>query len=123
MCFFLQDLAEVFNKKVMFLWQGFQEIRLVFDRYIKDSLKSRIRKKRTSGKEVRYKISDATNIANISFETATISYWYEAGSNHLSWRKVCGSNEQHKQKVRLAMRPDIYLEFVAQQDPFTECKT
>ena len=52
----------------MFLGQGFQEIRLVFDQYIKDSLKSRTRKKRTSGKEVRYKISDATNIANISLK-------------------------------------------------------
>ena len=42
----------------MIVSQGFTEIRLVFDRYISHSLKSRTRKKRTSGNEVRYKIPD-----------------------------------------------------------------
>ena len=37
----------------------------MFDRYIKESLKAKTRNKRTSGKEVRYKISDVTDISNI----------------------------------------------------------
>lgn len=52
----------------MKLSQNFEEVRLVFDRYIDDSLKERTRKKRTSGKEVRYKVSDSTNIANITLK-------------------------------------------------------
>jgi hypothetical protein len=54
--------------QVMEMVQNFDEVRLVFDRYIKDSLKERTRKKRTSGKEVRYKVSYSTNIANITLK-------------------------------------------------------
>ena len=48
--------------------KGFGEIRLVFDRYISQSLKSRTRKKRTSGNEVKYKISDGGDIGNSSLK-------------------------------------------------------
>ena len=61
-------MADVFMKRVNFLGHNFDEIRLVFDRYVKDSLKARTRRKRTSCKEVRYKISDATNICNITLK-------------------------------------------------------
>ena len=57
-----------FIKHVIKLAQSCWEVRLVFDRYIKDSLKARTRKKRTSGKEVNYKVSDSTNISNISLK-------------------------------------------------------
>ena len=40
----------------------------MFDRYIKESLKARTRSKRTSGHEVRYQISDNTNISNIQLK-------------------------------------------------------
>ena len=46
--------------------QNCKEIRLVFDRYITCSLKSRTRKKRTS--VIRYYIAGDTNIANISLK-------------------------------------------------------
>ena len=48
--------------------KGFGEIRLVFDRYISQSLKSRTREKRTSGNEVKYKISDGGDIGNSSLK-------------------------------------------------------
>lgn len=48
--------------------EQFNEVRLVFDRYIAHSLKSRTRKKRTSGDEVRYKISDTAHIGNTSLK-------------------------------------------------------
>ena len=47
----------------------FTEVRLVFDRYINDSLKAGTRRKRTSGKEVRYQISDSTKITSIQLKT------------------------------------------------------
>ena len=42
--------------------------RLVFDRNVKDSLKSRTRHKRTSGNEVRYQVSDVANIENTTLK-------------------------------------------------------
>ena len=47
---------------------NFWEIRLVFDRYVKDFLKARTLRKRTSGKEVRYRISDKTGILNVNLK-------------------------------------------------------
>ena len=41
--------------------QNYKQTRLVFDRYITGSLKSRTRRKRTSGNETRYHIVDDTN--------------------------------------------------------------
>ena len=43
-------------------------MRVVFDRYKTDSLKSRTRAKRTSGKNVRYQVIDTTNICGISLK-------------------------------------------------------
>ena len=42
---------------------------LVFDRYLHESLKSNTRHHRTSGKEVRYKITDETNLVNTTMKT------------------------------------------------------
>ena len=41
-------------------------MRAVFDRYKMESLKSRTRAKRTSGKAVRYQVIDSTNIYSIT---------------------------------------------------------
>ena len=45
------------------------EVRLVFDRYIKESLKAQTKRKRTSGKEIRYNVSDSTKISSISLKS------------------------------------------------------
>ena len=52
------------------LWiaKTYNEVHLVFDRYIQDSLKSRTRHHRTSGKEVRYKVSNETNLINTTLK-------------------------------------------------------
>ena len=52
----------------MELSEGFDQIRLVFDRYCKQSLKSRTRSKRTGGYQVRYKVTDTTDISNITLK-------------------------------------------------------
>ena len=48
--------------------KGCQKIRLVFDRYITQSLKPRTRSTRTAGNEVKYKTSDTSDIRNISLK-------------------------------------------------------
>ena len=60
-----KEFAEGFVALMMTVSQGFDEIRLIFDRYIIQSLKSRARKKRTSGNKVRYKVSHDGNIDNV----------------------------------------------------------
>ena len=52
----------------MFLGNDCSDIRLVFDRYETNSLKARTRRKRTSGNEIKYKISDEGKIANITLK-------------------------------------------------------
>lgn len=53
----------------MAISKDFGEIHLVFDRYIHGSLKARTRNHRTSGKEVRYKVRDETNLVNVSMKS------------------------------------------------------
>ena len=48
---------------------NYMEVCLVFDCYIKESLKAQTRRKRTSGKEIRYKVSDSTKISSISLKS------------------------------------------------------
>ena len=48
---------------------NYTEFRLVFDRYISDSLKTHTRRKCTSEKRIRYKISDSTNISPTSLKS------------------------------------------------------
>ena len=57
-----------FTRQIIKLARHSTEVRLVFDRYINESLKARTRSKRTSGHEVKYRISDVTNISNISLK-------------------------------------------------------
>ena len=52
-----QHLYKKWKKK-----QGFDEVRVIFDRYTEESLKSSTRTGRTGGETVRYKISDDTVI-------------------------------------------------------------
>ena len=48
-----KDFADRFIQKLHSSTLGYQEVRLVFDRYIAKSLKSRTRDKRTAGIQVR----------------------------------------------------------------------
>ena len=48
--------------------EGCDETILVFDRYIRNSLKGRTRHKRTGGKEVQYVVNNHTNVSNISLK-------------------------------------------------------
>ncbi|XP_057300399.1 uncharacterized protein LOC130631667 [Hydractinia symbiolongicarpus] len=63
-----KDFASAFTERVLQISRGCDEIRLVFDCYIENSLKARTRKHRTSVNEVRYKVSDNSNISSISLK-------------------------------------------------------
>ena len=66
--YFFKDFADRFVDRIARISSGFEQVRLVFDRYVKDSLKARTRHKRTSGNEIRYQVSDVTNIENITLK-------------------------------------------------------
>ena len=50
-----------FASRIVKMSQNYKQTRLVFDRCITGSLKSRTRRKGTSGNEIRYHIADNTN--------------------------------------------------------------
>ena len=61
-----KDYAIAFFNKIKYEASGFDEIPVIFDRYIERSLKSKTRDARTSGIQVRYKVADDTCIEHIS---------------------------------------------------------
>ena len=64
------DLAETFVQTISKLMQGYSEGRVIFDRYIHNSLKTQTRAKRTSGCDpVKFYISDSTNIKFVQLKT------------------------------------------------------
>ena len=60
------DYAIAFLYRIKSEAAGFDEILIIFDRYIENSLKSKTRDSRTSGVQVQYKIADDTRIEHIS---------------------------------------------------------
>ena len=62
-------MADAFTMKVIKMSLNYMEVHLVFDRYIKESLKAQTRRKRMTGKEIHYKISDSTKTLSISLNT------------------------------------------------------
>ena len=57
-----KDFAEMFTKQLHKESEPYKEVRLIFDRYLENSLKNRTRQKRISGVNVRYIIGDNTNM-------------------------------------------------------------
>ena len=62
------EFASAYVEKVEKEAQGFEGLRVIFDRYIEESLKSGTRTGRTGGKTVRYKISDDTVIEHLTIK-------------------------------------------------------
>ena len=63
-----QDFADAFLQIVCNMAAQYDEVRLVFDQYVKASLKEQMRTKRTKGKSTYYHVKDNTLIQNISFK-------------------------------------------------------
>ena len=62
------DFAQAFIERLEHIARSYDEVRLVFDRYITSSLKDKMRRKRTKGKSTYYHIRDSTVIKNISLK-------------------------------------------------------
>ena len=64
-----KDFADAFVQRILLESRTFQQINLIFDRYMTTSLKAKTRDKRTKGISTRYKIADDTNIENVSLKS------------------------------------------------------
>ena len=64
-----KEFAKVFVTRVLHAAESYNEVRLIFDRYIASSLKGQTRDKRTGSVVTRFKISDHTLIDNVSLKT------------------------------------------------------
>ena len=62
------DFADEFIEILCSMTEGYNEVRLVFDRYVNSSLKEQMRTKRTNGKSTYYHVKDTTLIQNISLK-------------------------------------------------------
>ena len=62
------DFAESFLSIICYMTQEYDEVRVVFDRYISPSLKSQTRSKRAQRKTTYYHVKDNTLIKNISLK-------------------------------------------------------
>ena len=63
-----KDFAQAFLDQLSNMADEYDEVRLVFDRYINTSLKEQMRRKRTKGKSTYYHVKDTTLIQNISLK-------------------------------------------------------
>ena len=63
-----KDFAQSFLDQFSNMADEYDEVRLVFDRYINSSLKEQMRRKRTKGKSTYYHVKDTTLIQNISLK-------------------------------------------------------
>ena len=60
------DFAQAFIERLSTISANYDEVRLVFDKYIDSSLKDTMRQKRTKGKSTYYRVTDSTVIQNIT---------------------------------------------------------
>ena len=63
-----KDFAQFFLDQLSNMADEYDEVRLVFDRYINSSIKEQMRRKRTKGKSTYYHVKDTTLIQNISLK-------------------------------------------------------
>ena len=63
-----KDLADVFLANLVQASHGYNEVRLVFDRYMQGSLKEQMREKHTGGNEIQYHVDDRTVLTHIPLE-------------------------------------------------------
>ena len=73
-----QDFAGSFLAIICKMAANYDEVRLVFDRYMKTSLKEQMRTKRTKGKSTYYHVKDITLIQNISLKDFLADIWTKA---------------------------------------------
>ena len=140
-----RDLGEVFIKRVKLESRQYDEVYLIFDRYIEGSLKERTRHKRTGGKSIQYKVTDNTRINNIPLKKLLshnetkqeltvclarllVNYFEENNTNNVMvYDTVCEKNideseealKEHSHEEADALMVLYALE-IAERDPFSK---
>ena len=56
------DFAQIFIERLSTISVNYDDVRLVFDKYIDSSLKDKMRQKRTKGKSTYHRVTDSTVI-------------------------------------------------------------
>ena len=80
-----KDFEQVFLDQLSNMAGDYDEVRLVFDRYINSSLKEQMRRKRTKGKSTYYHVKDITLIQNIYlFKGFPLEYQDKGKTNNIS---------------------------------------
>jgi len=62
------DFAQAFIERMSTISANYDEVTVVFDKYIDSSLKNGMRQKRTKGKSTYYRVTDSTIIQNITLK-------------------------------------------------------
>ena len=140
-----RDLGEVFIKRVKLESRQYDEVYLIFDRYIEGSLKERTRHKRTGGKGIQYKVTDNARIDNIPLKKflshietkqeltvylarLLVNYFEENNTNYVVvYDTVCETNidgfeealKEHSQEEAATLMVLYALE-IAERDPFSK---
>ena len=92
-----RDFANAFIQYILQESKSFQQINLIFDRYITSSLKFQTRVKRKKGILTGYKISDDTSIENISLKSVLSHIETKKDlTAYLSEKLIIYSKENHK---------------------------
>ena len=64
----VKDFAEAFKISIIEASVGFDEVRVVFDRYLTKSFKNQTRRKRTGKKNFQYKVDDNTSLEKVQLK-------------------------------------------------------
>lgn len=84
---------------------NYDEVRLVFDRYMKTSLKEQMRTKRTKGKSTYYHVKDITLIQNISLKDFLADIWTKAELTEYLADKIERHSRSSNNRLKKIMVP------------------
>ena len=98
------DFAESFISILCNMAKDFEEVRLVFDRYIATSLKTQTRNKRTQKKTTYYHVKDNTLIKNVTLKDFLSDVrTKEELTEYLAQKVVCHSRSASNRLKRCMM--------------------
>ena len=95
-----QDSADSFLAIICIIATNYDEVRLVFDRYMKTSLEEQMRTKRTKGKSIYYHVKDTTLLWNISLKYFLSDIQTKAELTEYLADKVVCHNESSNNRLK-----------------------
>ena len=98
-----RDFAQSFIERLENIAVHYDEVRLVFDRYIDNSLKAKMRQKRTKGKSTYYHVRDSTLIQKIPLKDFLSNVKTKAELTEYLAVKCLAYSEAHPNKLKKFM--------------------